>query len=131
MNEVEKIKEKLAQKLLKEAMPKVKMPNKPVKVSDDEFDEFVSKYPVVVVDCWAPWCGPCRMISPIIDELAKEMAGKVVFAKLNVDENPKVATRFRIMSIPTLLLFKEGKLVDRLVGALPADMLKDWIMRYL
>ena len=109
---------------------KEKMPNKPLEINDENFDEIVSKYDIVVVDFWAPWCGPCRMVAPVIEELAKEMKGKVVFAKLNTDENPKMVTRYRIMSIPTLMLFKEGKLVDRVVGALPPDMLRDWILKY-
>ncbi len=137
MKEIEKIKEKIAQKIIEEAIKKEvkkekkeKMPSKPIEI-DKNFDEVVSKYPIVVVDCWAPWCGPCRMIAPVIEKLAKDLKGKVVFAKLNVDENPKIAMRYRIMSIPTLLLFKNGKLVDRIVGALPEDMLKDWIGRYI
>lgn len=73
----------------------------------------------VVLDCWAPWCGPCRMVAPILDQLAKEFSGKVKFAKLNTDENQATARQFGIQSIPTLLFFKSGVLVNRLVGALP------------
>lgn len=127
---VENIKRKILQKWVKEMEKKEKMPNKPLEINDENFDEIVSKYDIVVVDFWAPWCGPCRMVAPVIEELAKEMKGKVVFAKLNTDENPKMVTRYRIMSIPTLMLFKEGKLVDRVVGALPPDMLRDWILKY-
>ena len=127
---VENIKRKILQKSVKEMEEKEKMPSKPLEVNDENFDEIISKYDIVVVDFWAPWCGPCRMVAPVIEELAKEMKGKVVFAKLNTDENPRMVTRYRIMSIPTLMLFKEGKLVDRIVGALPPDMLRDWILKY-
>ena len=92
----------------------------PVIVSDKTFNDEIISAPVpVLLDCWAPWCGPCRMIGPIIDQLAKEFTGKVKFAKLNVDENPATSTQYNIMSIPTMLLFKDGKVVNSLVGALP------------
>ncbi|HID71407.1 MAG TPA: thioredoxin, partial [Thermoplasmata archaeon] len=98
--------------------------------NSSNFDETV-KEGVTLVDFWAPWCGPCRMIAPVIEQLAKEYAGKVVFAKLNTDENRNTAMRFGIMSIPTLLVFKNGKLVDRIVGALPKPMLEHKLKPYL
>ncbi|HEC81055.1 MAG TPA: thioredoxin [Thermoplasmatales archaeon] len=102
----------------------VEYPDKPIHVTDKDMDAVVSKYNNVVVDCWAPWCGPCLMIAPVIEELAKEMKGKVVFTKLNVDENQLTAMKYQIMSIPTLLVFKNGKLVDRIIGAMPKEILK-------
>lgn len=103
----------------------------PLTVSDDTFRETIKKYPLVVVDCWAPWCAPCRYVAPIIEELAKEYAGKVVFGKLNVDENPRTAMEFGIMAIPTLLVCKKGKLVDNVVGALPKKHLEAKIREWL
>lgn len=81
----------------------------------------------VVVDFWAPWCGPCRQIAPALDAISGEMGDKVKIVKVNVDENPKIASQFGIMSIPTLMIFKGGKMVDRKVGAAPQAALKTWI----
>jgi thioredoxin 1 len=104
--------------------------DKPVELTDATFLETIAKHPNVVVDCWAPWCGPCRFISPIIEELARDYAGKILFGKLNMDENQKVAMEYGIMSIPTLLVFKDGRLVDQIVGAMPKKMLEARIRRY-
>jgi len=94
---------------------------KPVAVSDETFERDVLRVGSipVLVDCWAPWCGPCRMVGPIMDQLAAESSGRYRIAKLNVDENPRIASQFQIHSIPTMLIFKDGKLIDRLVGAQP------------
>ena len=97
--------------------------SKPVEVTDASFDEFVKDNPKVVVDCWAAWCAPCRMLTPIIDELAEEKAD-IKFAKLDVDKNRAVPARYGIMSIPTLLYFKDGKLVDKTLGALPKQAIE-------
>ena len=105
--------------------------NKPVEVTDATFKETIQNHPLVVVDCWAPWCGPCRMIAPVIEEMARDHAGRILFGKLNVDENQEVATQYEIMSIPTLLVFRNGKLVDRIVGVMPRQMLEPKITRYL
>jgi len=132
-DEVEMIKKRKMENLLKKFSggEGKKWPNKPVKVTDSTLDELVKEYPIVVVDCWAPWCGPCRFIAPVVEQLSKEMQGKVVFAKLNTDENRMTSSKYGIMSIPTLLLFKDGKLADRSIGALPPDMLRDWVERFL
>lgn len=107
------------------------MPDAPVKVDDSSFDSFISQYPVILVDCWAPWCGPCRIVGPVIDALAKEYSGKVAFGKLNTDENPSTSGRFDIMAIPTMLIFKNGKQVDQIVGAVPKGRIEDTLKRYL
>ncbi len=105
--------------------------SKPVEVSDATFTNIIQSHPLVVVDCWAPWCGPCRIIAPIIEDLAKDYAGKILFGKLNVDENHKIAMQYQIMSIPTLLIFKDGKLVDRIIGAIPRPTLEQKITPYI
>jgi len=94
---------------------------KPRIVTDATFEREVlgSGATPVLVDCWAPWCGPCRIIAPVLDELAAEAKGRYVIAKLNVDENPQTSSTFGIRSIPTMLIFKNGQLIDTLVGALP------------
>ncbi|NAT10165.1 thioredoxin [ANME-1 cluster archaeon AG-394-G06] len=103
----------------------------PLVLTDETFMDAVRKNSLIVVDCWAPWCGPCKSIAPVIEELAKQYAGKVVFGKLNVDENPKVATDFAIMAIPTMFIFKNGEPVDVIQGALPKPYLeaklKEWL----
>ena len=97
----------------------------PINVTDETFDEEVVKSDVpVLVDFWADWCAPCKMIAPIVEELAGEYDGKIKFAKLDVDSNPKVATTYGIRGIPTLLVFKGGTPVDQVVGAVPKAVLK-------
>lgn len=112
MDELEAIRQKKMQELMKEAA----WPEAPVKVTDDNFLSTVNKYDIVVVDCWAPWCKPCRAMGPIIDQLAVEFRGKIAFGKLDTDQNQRTAMRFEIESIPTLLVYKDGHLVSRLVG---------------
>lgn len=102
----------------------------PVVVSDDTFQrEVLSASGLVLLDCWAPWCGPCRMVGPIMDQLASESNGRYRIAKLNVDENPRTAAQFQIQSIPTMLIFKDGKLIDRLIGAQPKQAIAERLAR--
>ncbi len=119
MDELEKIKEERMNKM----MNKKTYPDKPVEVNDGDFDEIIGKYPVVLVDFWSERCPPCRIIAPVIEQLAKELSGKVVFGKMDVDSNRATPMKFGIMAIPTLLVFKEGKLVDQIIGAVPKEMI--------
>ena len=103
-----------------------------IHVDDSNFEEEVIKSDKpTLVDFWAPWCGPCRMVSPVLDQLAQEYSGKVKIAKLNVDENPMTASRYNIRSIPSLMLFKDGKIVNTLMGAQPKEELQRHIQALL
>ncbi len=100
--------------------------SKTTNIDDGNFDEIVSQATTpVLVDFWAPWCGPCQMVGPVVDELSEEYEGKVSFGKVNVDENPKIAGRYGIMSIPTMLIFKSGQPISNIVGFRPKNQLKE------
>jgi len=102
-----------------------------VQLSDQEFDAFVEKNPLVVVDFWAEWCGPCKALDPIVKDLAAKYDGKVTFAKVDADANPTKIRAYGIMGIPTLLFFKGGRLVDTIVGAVPKAKLEAVIQKHL
>ena len=99
-------------------------PDAPLRLTDADIDEHIKKYDTIVVDCWAPWCSPCRTIEPIIQELAKEMQGKIAFGKLDVDKNKLIILKYQITRIPTLLVFKNGKLDYKLIGFMSKNILK-------
>ncbi|MGF3521998.1 MAG: thioredoxin [Candidatus Bathyarchaeia archaeon] len=103
----------------------------PFHLTDANFDETIRRNPLVLVDFWAGWCGPCRALAPTIEELAKEYAGKVLVAKLDVDENPQTAERFQVYSIPTVVLIKDGLEVDRIVGLCPKRNFDAALQRHL
>ena len=103
----------------------------PLTLNDSNFDGTIKKSQLIVVDFWAPWCGPCRAVSPVIEQLATELAGKALFGKLNVDENPVVSRTFGIQSIPTIAIFKNGKMVDGFVGAASKSQILSKISTYI
>ena len=107
--------------------------SKPVIITDQTFERDVVQVrgQPVLVDCWAPWCGPCRLIAPVLDELAAESQGRYRIAKLNVDENPHTSSRFQIASIPTMLIFKDGQPIDRIIGAHPKQAIVERLQRAL
>jgi len=108
------------------------MIDEPVHVTDAAFEKTVLRSPIpVIVDFWAPWCGPCRMVAPVLDKLAKEYAGKLLVAKVNTDENQEWASKYGIQSIPTMLFISGGKIVHRQVGALPEVMLREAVDQFL
>ena len=106
--------------------------SKPVEITDANFaDEVEGSLLPVLVDMWAPWCGPCRQLVPVVEELATELSGRVRLAKLNVDQNPVTAARFRIQSIPALLIFKEGREIERIIGAQPKSEILSRLKRMI
>lgn len=123
-----RIKETIMKKLLKSmegpAVREEEIYEEPVELNSSNFDEFLSKHSCVIVDFWAEWCYPCKLIEPIVFRLAKRFAGKVVFARVNVDDNPEIAYRYDIMGIPTLIFFRDGEEVDRLIGAMSEPVLR-------
>lgn len=134
-DELKRIKQRKLRELLRssEYAPKAThlLPGASLTVTDSSFQQVIQQHPLVVVDCWAIWCAPCRMIAPVIESLAQDYVGRIVFAKLDVDKNPRISAQYFIQSIPTLLIFKNGQLVDRLVGALPRQLLEPKIIQHL
>ena len=103
----------------------------PLNLEDTTFFQTINKFPIMLVDFWAPWCGPCRMMSPIIDQIGKDYLGKVVVGKINVDENPLIARQFSISSIPTLMLFKRGKEVNKIIGSVSKIKIDEMVKMHL
>ncbi len=132
-DELEAIKQKKMAELQKVAAERQAMSaiTQPIHLTDSNFASETAKYPLMLVDFWAPWCGPCRMVAPIIDQLAKEYAGKVIFGKVNVDENPAISNTFGIASIPTMMMFKGGKVIDVIIGAMPKGQIEMKLKQHL
>jgi len=132
--ELEAIRARKLQQLLEaRAGPSPGLPGsggKPVLITDGTFDTEVRKPGLLLVDFWAAWCGPCLRVAPILEQMAMDLAGTLRIGKLNVDENPRTAERFQVMSIPTMLLFKDGKLVDGIVGALPRAQIEAVVRKW-
>jgi thioredoxin 1 len=103
----------------------------PLNLGDNTFFQTINKFPLMLVDFWAPWCGPCRMMSPIIDQIGKDYLGKLVVGKMNVDENPLIARQFSISSIPTLILFKRGKEVNKVIGSVSKNKIDEMVKMHL
>jgi thioredoxin len=124
--EIKVIKQRKMAELQKALTSKTTMSSirEPIMLTDSNFKNELSRYPILLIDFWAPWCGPCKMISPIIEQLAREYTGKVVFGKVNIDENRMITQSFGIQSIPTMIIFKNGKAVDIVVGAIPKAQLE-------
>ncbi|NWF86261.1 thioredoxin [Candidatus Bathyarchaeota archaeon] len=103
----------------------------PAHITDINFNEIIQKNALALIDCWAPWCGPCQAIGPTIEQLATEYAGRVLIGKLNVDENPQIAEQFQIYSIPTMLIIKNGREVARIVGLCPKNHIESILKKHL
>jgi thioredoxin 1 len=103
----------------------------PLNLEDTTFFQTINKFPIMLVDFWAPWCGPCRMMSPIIDQIGKDYLGKLVIGKINVDENPLIARQFSISSIPTLMIFKRGKEVNKIIGSVSKNKIDEMVKMHL
>ena len=126
---LEELKRGLGGKQGREGSPAAQPAPQVLVLDERQFGRAVREHPFLVVDLWAPWCGPCRMVAPVIEELSAEFAGKISFGKLNTDENQRLAMTYGITAIPTIMLFARGQLVEKIVGAYPKPMLRDRILR--
>ena len=130
-DELRCIKERKMRELLKEFRERKAMNGEVIHITDSNFSKVVGENSLVLVDFFADWCMPCRMMAPIVEELAKEYAGKVLVGKINVDENPATANRFQVFSVPTLVIMKSGEEVDRIVGFVPKSQIEARLKKYL
>lgn len=130
ISEEEELK-RIREKKVAEFKARKEMGNEPVHVTDADFEETVKKHSLALIDFWAPWCGPCLALTPVIEELNKDYAGRVFVGKLNVDENPQTAECFQVFSIPTLLIMKNGREVERIVGCVPKKHIEAAFKKHL
>ena len=128
--ELRRIREKKLGELVELEEKKLEMTAEHV-LTDSNFNEIVNQHSLALIDCWAPWCGPCLALAPTIEELAREYTGKVLVGKLHVDDNPRTAERFQIFSIPTMLIMKNGREVDRIVGLVPKNHVEAVLRKHL
>ncbi|MFO7966129.1 MAG: thioredoxin [Archaeoglobaceae archaeon] len=131
MDELEKIREKKLKDKLQKMNEGGNKVSEPIKVNGNNFQKVLQENENVVVDFWAEWCGPCKLVGPVLEELAKEYSDKVTFAKLNTDENQELAASYGISAIPTIIFFKNGTPMDQIVGAFPKSEMKNWIDKNL
>ncbi len=135
MNESEDTEiERLKRKKMKEIMEEERGPDFPdssIKLTDNNFQDIINRYPLVVVDFWADWCAPCKSMEPILEELAEKYSGKIVFGKVNVDQEARIPKRFQVSGIPNLVVFKNGDPVDRIVGMAPKQKLESRLTKHL
>lgn len=129
--ELNRIRIRKLRELMSSKERKRKVVNEPLHVSDANFDDIVNKNALALVDFWASWCGPCRALAPTIEELAKDYAGKVFVGKLDVDKNPATAERFQVFSIPTVLIMKKGKEVERIIGCVAKDYIETALKKHV
>jgi len=129
--ELKCIREKKLRKMMEELGRKKSLGGQVIHITDSNFNEITKKNPLVLIDFFADWCMPCRMMTPVIEELAKEYAGKVLVGKINVDENPASADLFQVFSIPTLIIFKLGREVERIVGFVPKSQIEAKLKKHL
>ncbi|MBS7633414.1 thioredoxin [Candidatus Bathyarchaeota archaeon] len=129
--ELKRIQEKKLKNMINQLERRKKLTAEPAHVTDSSFDKTIEKNPLVLIDFWASWCGPCRALAPTIEQLAAEYAGKVFVGKLDVDENPATAERFQIFSIPTVLVIKNGCEVERIVGCVPKQHIENALKKHL
>ena len=121
---------KKLQQIMNEKEP-LKNIKDPLDLDDSNFSQTINKFPLLLVDFWAPWCGPCRMMSPLIDQIGKDYVGKLVVGKVNVDENPSVSRQFGISSIPTLILFERGQTVNKIIGSVSKNKIDEMVRMHL
>jgi thioredoxin 1 len=129
--ELKHTKEKNLRELMGLKEKEHEMNSDPIHITDSNFNEIVNKHSLALIDCWAPWCGPCLALAPTIEELTEKYTGKVLVGKLNVDDNPRTAERFQIFSIPTMLIMKNGREVDRIVGLVPKNHVEAVLRKHL
>ncbi len=125
MDELEAIRQKKMERL------QTMTPGEVLVLDDNNLAETVREHPFVVLDCWAEWCGPCKMVAPVIEQLATEYAGRITFAKLNIDENMGTATKYRISAIPTMLVFRNGEMAGQIIGALPKNHIEQKLQEFM
>mgnify|MGYP001772551595 CR=1 FL=1 len=131
LSEIDILVREIAKRLEEKAENLLKKEEVTITVTDSNIDDIIMKNKIVFLDCWAPWCAPCHIYEPIYKKVAEKYKDKIIFGRLNVDENPKTADKYGVMNIPTTLIFVNGNVVDQIVGAVDEDTLEEYIKKYL